>query len=124
MVAWALNGCKEGKKVVDFAQWVATEVLLQQLAFFGRSLNKQDEENRHIRESGEKEMYKSKNMKLLSELPTDFTKSDLMQLRRKHGMEGGCRYIITRWIKVGLVEQQGYKFKKIKKQTPQTEKAE
>ena len=113
MVAWALEGCRETTKVTDFALWVATETLLQQMAFFGHSLNKQDEENRQIRERGKKEMYKTKNIRLLSELPDPFTKSDLVKLRRKYGMEGECAYIITRWLKAGFVDYEGKQYKKI-----------
>ena len=113
MVAWALEGCRETPKVTDFALWVATETLLQQMAFFGHSLNKQDEENRQIRERGKKEMYKTKNIRLLSELPDPFTKSDLVKLRRKYGMEGECAYIITRWLKAGFVDYEGKQYKKI-----------
>ena len=99
--------------MTDFALWVATETLLQQMAFFGHSLNKQDEENRQIRERGKKEMYKTKNIRLLSELPDPFTKSDLVKLRRKYGMEGECAYIITRWLKAGFVVYDGKQYKKI-----------
>ena len=113
MVAWALEGCRETTKVTDFALWVATETLLQQMAFFGHSLNKQDEENRQIRERGKKEMYKTKNIRLLSELPDPFTKSDLVKLRRKYNMEGECAYIITRWLKAGFVDYDGKQYKKI-----------
>ena len=90
----------------------ATEVLLQQMAFFGRSLNKQDEENRQIRERGQREMFLTKNMKLFSELPEDFAKNDLIMLRRQHGIEGECAYIISRWVKVGIVERNGNRFLK------------
>lgn len=90
-----------------------TKTLLQQMAFFGHSLNKQDEENRQIRERGKKEMYKTKNIRLLSELPDPFTKSDLVKLRRKYGMEGECAYIITRWMKAGFVDYEGKQYKKI-----------
>ena len=112
MVAWALGGCHETQLVVDFACWVATEVLLQQMAFFGRSLNKQDEENRQIRERGQREMFLTKNMKLFSELPEDFAKNDLIMLRRQHGIEGECAYIISRWVKAGIVERNGNRFLK------------
>ena len=77
------------------------------------SLNKQDEENRQIRERGKKEMYKTKNIRLLSELPDPFSKSDLVKLRRKYGMEGECAYIITRWLKAGFVDYEGKQYKKI-----------
>ena len=60
-----------------------------------------------------KEMYKTKNIRLLSELPDPFTKSDLVKLRRKYGMEGECAYIITRWMKAGFVDYEGKQYKKI-----------
>ena len=112
MVAWALSGCHESQQVADFACWVATEVLLQQMAFFGRSLNRQDEENRQIRERGQREMFLTKNMKLFSELPEDFAKNDLIMLRRQHGIEGECGYIISRWLRAGIVERNGNRFRK------------
>ena len=115
MVAWALEGCKETKAVVDFAQWVATETLLQQMAFFGRELNRQDAENRRIREEGMRELYKTKNMKLYSDLPAEFCKADLAELRRRYGLEGECAYIITGWLKRGLVERQGKGFRKLER---------
>ena len=113
MVAWALEGCKETNAVVDFAQWVATETLLQQMAFFGRELNRQDAENRRIREEGMRELYKTKNMKLYSDLPAEFCKADLAELRRRNGLEGECAYIITGWLKRGLVERLGRGFRKV-----------
>ena len=112
MVAWALSGCHESQQVAEFACWVATEVLLQQMAFFGRSLNRQDEENRQIRERGQREMFLTKNMKLFSELPEDFAKNDLIMLRRQHGIEGECGYIISRWLRAGIVERNGNRFRK------------
>ena len=113
MVAWALEGCKETKAVTDFAQWVATETLQQQMAFFGRELNRQDAENRRIREEGMRELYKTKNMKLFSDLPDEFCKADLAELRRRNGLEGECAYIITGWLKRGLVERVGRGFRKM-----------
>ena len=62
---------------------------------------------------GKKEMYKTKNIRLLSELPDPFTKSDLVKLRRKYGMEGECAYILTRWMKAGFVDYEGKQYKKI-----------
>ena len=113
MVAWALGGCHETQLVVDFACWVATEVLLQQMAFFGRELNRQDAENRRIREEGMRELFKTKNMKLYSDLPDEFCKADLAELRRRYGLEGECAYIITGWLKRGLVERVGRGFRKM-----------
>ena len=113
MVAGALEGCKETKAVTDFAQWVATETLQQQMAFFGRELNRQDAENRRIREEGMRELYKTKNMKLFSDLPDEFCKADLAELRRRNGLEGECAYIITGWLKRGLVERVGRGFRKL-----------
>ena len=54
----------------------------------------------------------AKNMKLFSELPEDFAKNDLIMLRRQHGIEGECAYIISRWVKAGIVERNGNRFLK------------
>ena len=103
MVAWALCGGSERKEVVDFALWVATEVLNQQLALYGKMLNEQENENRRIREEGQNELRRSRNTRLLDELSETFTKGDVVALRARHGMQGECSYIITRWLSAGLV---------------------
>ena len=115
MVAWALCGGRESKAVVDFAVWVASEVLQQQLLFFGKELNRQDEENRKIRESAQREFRKTANVRLLSELPEMFEKSDLIDLRHKYGMEGECGYILSRWLKAGVVRKEFQTYYKLKK---------
>ena len=91
------------KEVVDFALWVATEVLNQQLALYGKMLNEQENENRRIREEGQNELRRSRNTRLLDELSETFTKGDVVALRARHGMQGECSYIITRWLSAGLV---------------------
>lgn len=103
MVAWALSGCKETREVRDFALWVASETLNQQLALYGKALNEQEQENQRIREQGQQQLRRSRNMRLLDELPDAFTKSDLAALRTRHGLEGECSYILSRWVANGIV---------------------
>lgn len=114
MVMYALCGC-ERKVVTDFALWVATETLNGQLAFFGKELNRNEEECRKIRMSGIRELRNSKNMKMLSELPDEFCKDDLIDLRRKKGLDGECGYILSRWLKSGVVRKEFQTYYKLKK---------
>ena len=60
-----------------------------------------------------RELFKTKNMKLFSDLPDEFCKADLAELRRRNGLEGECAYIITGWLKRGLVERVGRGFRKL-----------
>ncbi len=117
MVMYALCGC-ERKVVVDFALWVATETLNGQLAFFGKDLNKNEEECRKIRMNGMRELKKSKNMKMLSELPDEFGKADLIDLRLRKGLDSECGYILTRWMKAGVVRKEEKTYIKVKR-TPE-----
>lgn len=118
MIAWALSDCKETPFVPQFALWVATETLQQQMAFFGEELNEVDKENREIREKNEQNMQKTRNARFYDELPDEFTTGDLESLRHSRGFTGkNCSYIITRWMKRGLVEAVGIgKFVKKQKQ--------
>lgn len=53
--------------------------------FFGKEMNKNEEECRRIRMSGIMKLRNSKNMKMLIELPDEFCKDDLIDLRQKKG---------------------------------------
>lgn len=114
MVMYAICGC-EKKIVTDFALWVATETLNGQMAFFGKELNKNEEECRKIRISGLRELKNSKNMKLLSELPEVFYKADLIDLRLQKGMDSECGYVLTRWCKAGVVRKENNTYYKLHK---------
>ena len=50
------------------------------LRIMGKEMNKNEEECRRIRMSGVMELRNSKNMKMLSELPDEFCKDDLIDL--------------------------------------------
>ena len=103
MVAWALCGCRETDQVVSLALWVATEVLTQQLSLYGEQLNSQAAANREIRERAERALLQTKTARIFDELPMKFMKSDLIAVRRKHNMHDECSYLLTRWLKNGLV---------------------
>ena len=103
MVAWAMCGCKETNEVVEFALWVASEVLRQQMAMYGKQLNEQDEENRRIREENAASMRTSRNLRLLDSVPHVFSKSDVACKRAELGMKGECSYVISRWLAGGVV---------------------
>ena len=83
--------------------------------FFGKEMNKNEEECRRIRMSGIRELRNSKNMKMLSELPDEFCKDDLIDVRRKKGLGGKCGYILSRWMKSGMVRKEFQTYCKLKR---------
>ena len=82
--------------------------------FFGKEMNKNEEECRRIRMSGIMELRNSKNMKMLSELPDEFCKDDLIDLRRKKGLGGKCGNILSRCMKAGVVRKEFQTYYKLK----------
>lgn len=64
--------------------------------------------------SGIRELRNSKNMKMLSELPDEFCKDDLIDVRRKKGLGGKCGYILSRCMKAGVVSKEFQTYYKLK----------
>lgn len=79
-----------------------------------KEMDKNEEECRRIRMSGIMELRNSKNMKMLSELPDEFCKDDLIDLRRKKGLGGKCGYILSRCMKAGVVRKEFQTYYKLK----------
>ncbi len=105
MVAWWLCGRREEKAVVDFALWVASEVLQHQLVAFGEQMNRIERESAEVLQSHKTRAYSSRNGRLLASLPEVFTKGDVVVARKRMGREGECHYVITRWLNAGLIMQ-------------------
>lgn len=105
MVGWALTGGVESKSVVDLAIWTATEVLDQQMALYGQKLNEQAKSSWEENERSRSKQAQNKNARLFSELPKQFRKEDLQVIRKKYDMHGECGYILTRWLRNGMVKK-------------------
>ena len=103
MLAWWLCDKRETREVTDFALWVANEVLDGQLTTFGDQLNEVERRTQELQQEREQRSSNSRNLRLLDLLPDPFIKADLAALRRRDGDMGECAYIISRWLKAGLI---------------------
>ena len=102
MLAYWLCENKETEVVTDFALWVASEVLKQQMVHFGEDMNRIERESLEKMQSLERRV-NTRNGRLLKELPDAFTRADVIVARKKLGFEGRADYVITRWLKKGLI---------------------
>lgn len=99
-IAFKLCGEKETSVVIEFALWVADFVLQQQVAMWGQALETDDESNvnHHV-------------VNLYRDLPEEFTREELVNLRTINGQGKNVRMIIKRWKDNGMileVEQNRY----------------
>ena len=125
MVAWWLAGKQETDEVVKFGLWVASEVLQQQLVGFGEEMNRIERESLETIRLHAERASSGRNARLLKSLPETFTKGDVIAARKKMGREGRPDYVISRWIKAGLVEEsktEKYSYRKINKEETENEK--
>ena len=95
-LAYKLCGDKETSMVVDFALWVADFVLQQQVAQWGAELERGEEP---------KQAYSVIN--LYQELPEEFTREELVNIRSVNGQGTNVRMIIKRWRDSGMIQDLG-----------------
>lgn len=93
-LAFKLCGDKETSVVIDFALWVADFVLQQQVAMWGQALETDEESNvnHHV-------------VNLYRDLPEDFTREELVNLRTVNGQGKNVRMIIKRWKDNGMIQE-------------------
>ncbi|MBR1789678.1 MAG: DUF3987 domain-containing protein [Bacteroidaceae bacterium] len=118
MLAWWLCDRRETQAVVDFALWVASEVLGQQLVHFGEDMNRIERESLEKMKNLENKARSGRNGRLLASLPDAFTKADVIVARKRMGFEGDVSYVISRWLRRGLIAESGmdkYSYTKIEK---------
>ena len=118
MLAWWLCDRRETQTVTDFALWVASEVLAQQLVHFGEDMNRIERESLDKMKNLERKARIGRNGRLLASLPDAFTKSDVIVARKRLGFEGDVTYVISRWLRKGLIaksEMDKYSYTKIEK---------
>ena len=95
-LAYKLCGDKETAVVTNFALWVADYVFQQQVARWGAELERY-EEPRLIHPV----------INLYKELPEEFTREDLVNLRTINGQGTNVRMIIKRWRDSGMIQDLG-----------------
>lgn len=103
MLAWWLCGRHETDIVVDFALWVASEVLSQQLIHFGDEMNRVERASLEKQNTQERKARMGRNGRLLVGLGNNFTKGDVIAARKRLGYDGDCSYVISRWLTKGLI---------------------
>lgn len=105
-LAYVLNGSRETQVGKDFALWVADYVLQQQVYLWGSYMEKKDE-------------FKLTPLaNTYQELPEEFTRKDLINLRLMNGQSDNIRMIIKRWKDRGLILQlEKNLFRKVSLQT-------
>lgn len=91
-LAYLLCDKKETKVVTEFAFWVADYVLQQQVSLWGSYLESQEE-------------MKSTTpvLNLYQELPDEFTREELRELRFMNGMSDNERMNLSRWKKANMI---------------------
>ena len=94
-IAAVLCGGKETNVVVEFALFIAEYVLQQQVALWGH----------HFEEAESTAACSLAN--LYKELPEEFTRQELINLRVVNGQGTNVRTIIMRWKKAGMIRELG-----------------
>lgn len=101
-ILWLLDGKKVTPRALEFALWVASYVLYNQLKFFGNSLNRAIEKNREIMQAKAPNL--SASQFVFSTIPDNFTYAQVTNALTLQGQLGsGYRTIVSRWKENGWV---------------------
>lgn len=92
VISYILFGYKEKQAVIDYALWVTDVVLKYQVALWGNQL-----------ENSEQVIAATSVPNLYKELPEEFTREELVNLRIINGQGSNVRTILSRWRKEGKI---------------------
>jgi hypothetical protein len=92
VISYIQFGYKEKQAVIDYALWVADVVLKYQVALWGNRL-----------ENSEQIIAATSVPNLYKELPEEFTREELVNLRIINGQGSNVRTILSRWRKEGKI---------------------
>lgn len=99
LVACATERFKETNAVADFAVWVAQEVLDQQMALFAKELNAVNRHESSIKAEARGRLRRNSTMRILAELPDEFTELDVVDAYEAMGMQKNVALqTIKRWL--------------------------
>lgn len=93
-IAYVLCGGKETKEVVDFTLFVADYILQQQVALWGNVFEAEAESTTVCSLAN-----------LYQELPEEFTREELVNLRAVNGQGTNVNTILYRWKKAGMIRE-------------------
>lgn len=103
LIAAATDKMRDSAIVANFAVWVAQEVLDHQMALFAKGLNTVNRRERGIRTQAAQQMRTNSTLRILADLPQQFTADDVQQQREKRGLLGEPHKTIQRWVQQGIV---------------------
>lgn len=114
LLAMLLCGHEETDLVLNFAQWVASYVLTQQMYIFGKDMNTvmnnctETETPSFSLLSSQLGAYGATNGKIaFRSLPQEFDTEMLIRLRRETGFSTRVNMILSRWRRSGWIEKIG-----------------
>lgn len=104
VLAMLLCDHKETQVALDFATWVASYVLEQQLMLFGDQMNELLRSDPTLYGMPYGQRFGAVK-KLFCTLPEEFTTDQLLAARRAAGMSGNVGMVISRWIRNDMLER-------------------
>lgn len=93
----------ETQACVDFAVWVAQEVLDQQMALFGDELNAVINEENSAKIRQDSMLRSNSTLTILAAMPDTFTQNDIKEYREAHGLGSDTRTTVHRWLDQGYI---------------------
>lgn len=106
IVAAATEKGHDCQVVADFAVWVAQEVLDKQMALFGKRLNEVNRHENSIKAEAQGRMKANSTLRLLAELPEEFSTEDLVAVYETKGYPRSAAITtICRWTNKGYIKQ-------------------
>lgn len=103
IMLYFMEGEQWTKEIRDFVHWSVEYDMWSKLYLFGDMMLEQLSQG-NITPSFD---LRKTVIRLLDELPLEFTKDQLVELRAKHGQSSVTRTITYRWVKDGLIEKVG-----------------
>ena len=98
MLAYLLNNQKYDKAVGEFTTWVAEYVFLNQMQLFGEKFEEVAQAQIKVQERT------GQVVSLLPQLPTVFTRNELMTLRARNGQSTRIDMVLNRWRASGFIK--------------------
>jgi hypothetical protein len=100
MVAYELCDKQESEEAIGLAVWMAERVFQYQMELFGSQMDRMMSDTPLTPTA-------TSTADLLALLGTEFTKDELVSLRRVHGQSEEVRMVIHRWKQEGLIRKVG-----------------
>ena len=97
---------KQIREIASVVKWTADAVRQGVYAFCGKEYEEINEQDNNYQQQQQQRRL-SKNKKLFSILPDEFTVQDLISLRVQNGASNNVAMVLSRWVADGLVRKVG-----------------